>query len=126
MFSGALNEGGFQTIPKLVAPGACLIGCGGGLLNVSKLKGTHTAMWSGIHAAEGIFEDIDQESALQIFIYFRTYFQLFSAITPIKYDEKLKASPVWSELKKSRNVRPSFNTKLGWVGECGGSGRIGH
>lgn len=57
----ALNEGGFQTIPELVFPGGCLIGCAAGLLNVSKLKGTHTAMWSGIYAAEGIVSDLDKE-----------------------------------------------------------------
>lgn len=57
----ALNEGGFQTIPKLIFPGGCLIGCSAGLLNVSKLKGTHTAMWSGIYAAEGIFSDLDKD-----------------------------------------------------------------
>lgn len=58
----ALNEGGFQTIPELVFPGGCLIGCSAGLLNVSKLKGTHTAMWSGIFAAEGILEEIEKKS----------------------------------------------------------------
>ena len=40
----ALNEGGFQSIPKLSFPGGCLIGCGAGFMNVPKIKGTHTAM----------------------------------------------------------------------------------
>ncbi|KAI6196522.1 hypothetical protein M3Y94_01119300 [Aphelenchoides besseyi] len=95
----ALNEGGYQTIPKLTFPGGCLVGCGAGMLNVSKLKGTHTAMWSGIYAAEGIFADLDKET-----------------ITPTKYDELFKGSKIHKELKASRNVRPSFNTKFGWLG----------
>ena len=40
----ALNEGGFQSIPKLTFPGGCLIGCGAGFMNVPKIKGTHNAM----------------------------------------------------------------------------------
>ena len=43
----ALNEGGFQSIPKLSFPGGALVGCGAGFLNVPKIKGTHTAMKSG-------------------------------------------------------------------------------
>ena len=49
----ALNEGGFQSIPKLSFPGGALVGCGAGFLNVPKIKGTHTAMKSGMHVAEG-------------------------------------------------------------------------
>ena len=48
----ALNEGGCQCIPKLTFPGGALIGCGAGFLNVPKIKGTHTAMKSGMVAAE--------------------------------------------------------------------------
>ena len=43
----ALNEGGYQSIPKLIFPGGALIGCTAGFLNVPKIKGTHTAMKSG-------------------------------------------------------------------------------
>jgi len=94
----ALNEGGFQSIPKLIFPGGCLIGCSAGLLNVSKLKGTHTAMWSGIMAAEGLFSELEKE-----------------VITPEKYEVLFKESKIYKELKKSRNVRPSFNNKYGWI-----------
>ena len=62
----ALNEGGFQSIPKLTFPGGCLTGCGAGFMNVPKIKGTHTAMKSGMLAAESIFEAIqkgDSETA---------------------------------------------------------------
>ena len=44
----ALNEGGYQSIPKLFFPGGALIGCTAGFLNVPKIKGTHTAMKSGM------------------------------------------------------------------------------
>ena len=52
----ALSEGGFQSIPKLVFPGGALIGDTAGFLNVPKIKGTHTAMKSGMVAAEAAFE----------------------------------------------------------------------
>ena len=51
----ALSEGGFQSIPKLVFPGGALIGDTAGFLNVPKIKGTHTAMKSGMVAAEAAF-----------------------------------------------------------------------
>ena len=56
----ALNEGGFQSIPKLTFPGGCLIGCASGFMNVPKIKGTHTAMKSGMVAAEAIYEAIEK------------------------------------------------------------------
>ncbi len=52
----ALNEGGFQSIPKLAFPGGLLIGCGAGFLNVPKIKGSHNAMKTGMLAAEAAFE----------------------------------------------------------------------
>ena len=52
----ALNEGGFQSIPKLTFPGGCLIGDTAGFLNVPKIKGTHAAMKSGMLAAEAVAE----------------------------------------------------------------------
>ena len=52
----ALSEGGFQSIPKLVFPGGALIGDTAGFLNVPKIKGTHTAMKSGMVAAEAAFD----------------------------------------------------------------------
>jgi electron-transferring-flavoprotein dehydrogenase len=62
----ALNEGGLQSIPKLTFPGGCLIGCGAGLMNVPKIKGTHNAMKSGIVAADSIFEAIEKMFHIQI------------------------------------------------------------
>ena len=48
----AITEGGWQSIPKLVAPGVALLGCSAGLVNVPRIKGNHNAMLSGIAAAE--------------------------------------------------------------------------
>ena len=58
----ALNEGGFQSIPKLTFPGGVLVGCAAGFLNVPKIKGTHTAMKSGMTAAEAIFDVVAKET----------------------------------------------------------------
>lgn len=58
----ALNEGGFQSLPKLTFPGGCLIGCGAGFLNVPKIKGTHYAMKSGMLAAESVCNEIFSET----------------------------------------------------------------
>ena len=51
-----LNEGGYHAVPKLVFPGGVLAGCSAGFLNAVKIKGTHTAMKSGMLAAEGIYD----------------------------------------------------------------------
>ncbi|EYD76879.1 Electron transfer flavoprotein-ubiquinone oxidoreductase [Rubellimicrobium mesophilum DSM 19309] len=48
----AINEGGWQSLPKLVFPGGVLLGCSAGMVNVPRIKGNHNAMLSGIHAAE--------------------------------------------------------------------------
>jgi electron-transferring-flavoprotein dehydrogenase len=87
----ALNEGGYQSIPKLTFPGGALIGCTAGFLNVPKIKGSHTAMKSGMVAAEAIAEMLAGEGN-----------------EPVAYEEKLKESWVWDELYRSRNIRPSF------------------
>ena len=48
----ALSEGGYQSIPRLTFPGGLLVGDAAGFLNVPKIKGNHTAMKSGMIAAE--------------------------------------------------------------------------
>jgi electron-transferring-flavoprotein dehydrogenase len=85
----ALNEGGYQSIPKLTFPGGALIGCGAGFLNVPKIKGTHTAMKSGMLAAEAI-----AEGALS------------------QYENTLRNSWVYDELYTARNIRPGFHNGL--------------
>ena len=96
----ALNEGGFQSIPKLVFPGGALIGATAGFINVPKIKGSHTAMKSGMIAAEAVADALTQESP--------------PAIVDA-YPEALKKSWVWDELYRVRNIRPSFHKGL-WFG----------
>src|SRR5271154_46916 len=98
----ALNEGGYQSIPKVVFPGGALIGCTAGFLNVPKIKGTHTAMKSGILAADAAFQALESDSREPIQLY--------------DYEEKLKESWVYKELWQVRNMRPSFHTPLGIYG----------
>ncbi len=98
----ALNEGGFQSIPKLIFPGGALIGCTAGFMNVPKIKGSHTAMKTGMLAAEAAFEALAQDEPGEL----------------IAYPERLKKSWVWTELKRVRNVRPAFHLGL-WGGLLG-------
>jgi electron-transferring-flavoprotein dehydrogenase len=96
----ALNEGGFQSVPKLTFPCGCLVGCTAGFLNVPKIKGTHTAMKSGMLAAEAIFEALDTMQA---------------GDEPTSYANRLQDSWLWAELYKVRNIRPGFAKGL-WLG----------
>ncbi|MGC6485579.1 MAG: electron transfer flavoprotein-ubiquinone oxidoreductase [Candidatus Puniceispirillales bacterium] len=96
----ALNEGGFQSIPKLTFPGGCLVGCTAGFLNVPKIKGTHTAMKSGMLAAEAVFEALAEDA---------------QGIEPVAYAEKMEKSWLWDELYRVRNIRPGFAKGL-WLG----------
>jgi len=54
----AISDGGYQSVPKLVMPGAALIGDSAGFLNVPRIKGTHTAMKSAMMAAEAAFDAV--------------------------------------------------------------------
>ncbi len=95
----ALNEGGLQSIPTLIFPGGALIGDAAGFVNVPKIKGTHTAMKSGMLAAEAIAEALAGDRPAQL----------------TAYPEKLRASWVWEELSAVRNIRPAF-AKYGLLG----------
>ena len=103
----ALNEGGYQSIPKCAFPGGALVGDTAGFLNVPKIKGTHTAMRSGMLAAEAAFSALtstppaDSEGGA-VFLY--------------DYESKLRKSSIWKELWKVRNMRPSFHSPLGIYG----------
>ena len=99
----ALNEGGFQSIPKLTFPGGCLVGCSPGFLNMPKIKGTHNAMKSAMVAAETVFDAFSAD-------------KLQYGFEPEEYENNLKKSWVWKELKMARNVRPSFHSSLGLYG----------
>ncbi|XP_075054280.1 electron transfer flavoprotein-ubiquinone oxidoreductase, mitochondrial [Mixophyes fleayi] len=102
----ALNEGGFQSLPKLTFPGGLLVGCSPGFMNVPKIKGTHTAMKSGMLAAESIFKQLTDEN-LQ---------SSTQGLNVTEYEENLKKSWVWKELYSVRNIRPSCHGPLGLYG----------
>ena len=102
----ALNEGGFQSIPKCAFPGGALIGDTAGFLNVPKIKGTHTAMRSGMLAAQAAYTAL---TASPTGVDNGTVF-LFD------YEDALRKSTIWSELKEVRNMRPSFHSPLGLYG----------
>ena len=94
----ALNEGGYQSVPRLTFPGGLLIGDTAGFLNVPKVKGTHMAMKSGIEAAEALFAHLGAEAQVGHEV--------------IGYPERLKQSWRWDELREVRNIRPSFRWGL--------------
>ena len=91
----ALTEGGLQSLPKLDFAGGLLIGDAVGFLNVAKIKGIHTAMKSGILAAEAVFKSVYDETAEQA-----------------SYDTTFRNSWLHEELKAVRNIRPGFNKGL--------------
>ncbi|MGD9742939.1 MAG: electron transfer flavoprotein-ubiquinone oxidoreductase [Dongiaceae bacterium] len=95
----AINEGGFQSIPTLVFPGGALIGCAAGFVNVPKIKGSHTAMKSGMLAAEAAMDAFERGETGEL----------------DDYPKRLEASWVWEELKAVRNIRPAFHHGL-WPG----------
>jgi electron-transferring-flavoprotein dehydrogenase len=90
----ALIEGGIQSLPKMYMPGALLIGCNAGTLNMPKIKGSHTAMKSGILAAEAIVDHLKNNIDLSIF------------------ETNFKKSWIFKELYAARNVKPSFRWGL--------------
>ncbi|KAF3002079.1 hypothetical protein E8E13_009491 [Curvularia kusanoi] len=98
-----LIEGGFQSIPKLAFPGGALLGDSAGFVNVPKIKGTHTAMRSGMLAAEATWDALQGNTdGGTVFLF--------------DYEDKMRKSSVWAELKQVRNMRPSFHTALGLYG----------
>jgi electron-transferring-flavoprotein dehydrogenase len=93
----ALNKGGLMSLPKLTFPGGLLVGCEAGLLNGAKLKGTHTAMKSGMLAAETVFDALargERGADLE------------------QYAERLRSSWVFAELYAARNFSAGI-AKLG-------------
>jgi len=96
----ALNEGGIQSLPELIFPGGALIGCTAGFLNVAKIKGTHTAMKSGILAAESTFDAITKDE--------KQGESKPASILLESYPQRVKNSWVQKELHLVRNIRPGF------------------
>ena len=95
----AINEGGLQSVPKLIFPGGCLIGCSAGFVNVPRIKGTHNAMKTGMLAAEATFKQLLENK---------------DSPSPLleDYDLSWKKSSVWKDLWKVRNVKPSLKWGL--------------
>jgi electron-transferring-flavoprotein dehydrogenase len=102
----AISEGGWQSIPKMVAPGVALLGCSAGLVNVPRIKGNHNAMLSGIAAAEAAHAAIaagregDELTA---------------------YETSVREGAIGKDLKKVRNVKPLWS-RYGLVASLVGGG----
>ncbi|GJP55784.1 hypothetical protein CLOM_g14772 [Closterium sp. NIES-68] len=103
-----LNEGGLQSIPGLVFPGGALVGCAAGFLNVPKIKGSHTAIKSGMVAAEaaaaalaagGSGRSVEADAAVD-------------AHMADTYPAAMRSSWLWEELHRARNIRPGFKHGL--------------
>ncbi|GAA0700909.1 electron transfer flavoprotein-ubiquinone oxidoreductase [Marinobacterium maritimum] len=91
----AIAKGGYNSLPKMTFPGGLLIGCDAGTLNFSKIKGTHTAMKSGMLAAEAIFDALSKGDEGG---------QELSGFT-----DAYKASWLYDELYRSRNFGPAMH-----------------
>ena len=91
--SRAINEGGLQSIPKLVFPGGALIGCSAGFVNLPRIKGSHNAMKTGMLGAEAAFEALKAGRASD---------ELAG------YPEAFRKSWAYTDLWKVRNVKPAL------------------
>lgn len=98
-----INEGGWQSVPQLAFPGGALIGCSAGFVNVPRIKGSHTAMKSGMLAAESIAAACAADR---------------SNDTLSDYDANLRSSWIADELQLVKNAQPlvaKFGGDLGTV-----------
>ena len=90
----AITEGGYQSMPKMVAPGVALLGCSVGMVNVPRIKGNHNAMLSGMAAAEAAHAAIEAGRASD-------------ELTD--YETEVREGPIGKDLKKVRNVKPLWS-----------------
>jgi electron-transferring-flavoprotein dehydrogenase len=93
----AITAGGLQSLPKLTFPGGALIGCDAGFLNASRIKGSHTAMKTGMMAAEAAFAALGTN---------RQFDEL------IEFTQAFEKSWLHEELYKARNFKPSMSKGL--------------
>jgi electron-transferring-flavoprotein dehydrogenase len=93
----AITAGGLMSLPKTVFPGGALVGCDAGFLNVSRIKGSHTAIKTGMLAAEAAYEALQSQ---------RQHDELSA------YPEAFEKSWVFTELNKSRNFKAWFKWGL--------------
>ncbi|MBN1239329.1 MAG: electron transfer flavoprotein-ubiquinone oxidoreductase [Gammaproteobacteria bacterium] len=97
----AVNKGGLASLSELVVPGGLLVGCEAGFLNGAKIKGTHTALKTGMLAAEAIFAALARGDGGGHELH--------------EYTRSVRASWVWDELHRARNFSAGF-AKLGRLG----------
>ncbi len=97
----AINEGGLQSVPKLVFPGGALIGCAAGFVNLPRIKGSHNAMKTGMLAAEAAFAALARGSD--------------GGESLAAYEKAYRGSWVYRDLHKVRNAKPGFKWGL-WPG----------
>jgi electron-transferring-flavoprotein dehydrogenase len=90
----AVNKGGLQSLPKLTFPGGMLVGCGAGFLNNVKIKGAHTAIKSGMLAAESVHRALSSGDAGQSEL--------------VDFEQAVKASWLYRELHRGRNFGPGL------------------
>jgi len=102
----AISEGGWQSIPKMVAPGVALLGCTAGLVNVPRIKGNHNAMLSGIAAAEAANAAIKAGRA---------------GDELAAYEADVRSGAIAKDLKKVRNVKPLWS-RFGLIASLIGGG----
>lgn len=107
-----LNEGGYHAIPKLSFPGGALIGCSAGFLNSVKIKGTHTAMKSGMLAAEAAYDALTGVEGIEPVAETGEINLEEPAITISSYDDAVENSWIAEELKRVRNVHAGFHYGL--------------
>lgn len=100
----AIVTGGLQALPKLTFPGGLLIGDTAGFLNVPKIKGTHTAMKSGMIAAEALVQHLANSLSVD-----------GAGNEVADYRKRIDASWIHEELYKARNIKPAFHKGL-WAG----------
>ena len=98
----AITKGGFNSLPTMSMPGALLIGCDAGTLNFAKVKGTHTAMQSGIIAAQTLFEALQSKDS--------------GGASLCEYDAAFKGSSTYKELYTSRNFGPALHKFGPYIG----------
>ena len=99
----AIIKGGLTSLPKMTFPGGLLIGCDAGTLNAAKIKGSHTAMRSGMVAAESLFDALGKEE---------------EQIQLTDYTERFRKSELYSELHATRNFSAGFHKFGFWLGSA--------
>lgn len=102
-----LNEGGFHALPRLTFPGGALLGCAAGFLNSVKIKGTHTAIKSGIEAGKAVFHELTKNDSVPVEE--RGVIEPGEPVTEVaQYETALKESWVFEELGQVRNTHAAF------------------